>query len=164
MIAYVIRRLASIVVVMVLVGVCVFLLLHLAPGDPAAIIAGDNATPEQIAAIRAHLGLDEALPVQFLRWSASVLSGDLGVSIFSNTPVTTLIGQRLEPTLSLSLATLAHRYNVGFYRRGSATLYVHPGLGTTGPPMRLGVAPEVTILVLRAESPAMARHEAAIAP
>jgi len=106
-IAYVIRRLASIIVVMVLVGVCVFLLLHLAPGDPAAIIAGDNATPEQIAAIRAHLGLDEALPVQFLRWSASVLSGDLGVSIFSNTPVTTLIGQRLEPTLSLSLATLA---------------------------------------------------------
>ncbi|MBV9113041.1 MAG: ABC transporter permease, partial [Hyphomicrobiales bacterium] len=95
------------VVVMALVGVCVFLLLHLAPGDPAAIIAGDNATPEQIAGIRARLGLDEALPLQFLRWSAAVLSGDLGVSIFSNTPVATLIGQRLEPTLSLALATLA---------------------------------------------------------
>ncbi|MBV8429463.1 MAG: ABC transporter permease [Hyphomicrobiales bacterium] len=107
MIAYVARRLASLVVVMALVGVCVFLLLHLAPGDPAAIIAGDNATPEQIAGIRTKLGLDEALPIQFLRWSTSVLSGDLGVSIFSNTPVTTLIGQRLEPTLSLALATLA---------------------------------------------------------
>ncbi|MBV8963422.1 MAG: ABC transporter permease [Hyphomicrobiales bacterium] len=107
MIAYVARRLASLVVVMALVGVCVFLLLHLAPGDPAAIIAGDNATPEQIAGIRARLGLDEALPLQFLRWSAAVLSGDLGVSIFSNTPVATLIGQRLEPTLSLALATLA---------------------------------------------------------
>ena len=107
MIAYVDRRLASLVVVMALVGVCVFLLLHLAPGDPAAIIAGDNATPEQIAGIRARLGLDEALPLQFLRWSAAVLSGDLGVSIFSNTPVATLIGQRLEPTLSLALATLA---------------------------------------------------------
>jgi peptide/nickel transport system permease protein len=107
MIAYVARRLASLVVVMALVGVCVFLLLHLAPGDPAAIIAGDNATPEQIAGIRARLGLNEALPVQFMRWSMAVLSGDLGVSIFSNTPVTTLIGQRLEPTLSLTLATLA---------------------------------------------------------
>jgi predicted MPP superfamily phosphohydrolase len=50
----------------------------------------------------------------------------------------------------LSLSRLAHKYNVGFYRRGRATLYVHPGLGTTGPPIRLGVAPEVTILVLRA--------------
>ena len=107
MIAYVAHRLASLIVVMALVGVCVFLLLHLAPGDPAAIIAGDNATPDQIASIRTHLGLDEALPIQFLRWSAAVLSGDLGVSIFSNTPVATLIGQRLEPTLSLALATLA---------------------------------------------------------
>jgi peptide/nickel transport system permease protein len=107
MIAYVAHRLASLIVVMALVGVCVFLLLHLAPGDPAAIIAGDNATPDQIASIRAHLGLDEALPIQFLRWSTAVLSGDLGVSIFSNTPVATLIGQRLEPTLSLALATLA---------------------------------------------------------
>jgi len=107
MIAYVARRLASLIVVMALVGVCVFLLLHLAPGDPAAIIAGDTATPEQIAGIRTKLGLDEALPLQFLRWSGAVLSGDLGVSIFSNTPVTTLIGQRLEPTLSLALATLA---------------------------------------------------------
>jgi predicted MPP superfamily phosphohydrolase len=50
----------------------------------------------------------------------------------------------------LSLASIAHPYNVGFYRRGRSTLFVHPGLGTTGPPMRLGVAPEVTILVLRA--------------
>ncbi|MGC1579226.1 MAG: ABC transporter permease [Beijerinckiaceae bacterium] len=107
MIAYVAHRLASLIVVMALVGECVFLLLHLAPGDPAAIIAGDNATPDQIASIRAHLGLDEALPIQFLRWSTAVLSGDLGVSIFSNTPVATLIGQRLEPTLSLALATLA---------------------------------------------------------
>ena len=106
MTAYVLRRLASLALVMALVGICVFLLLHLAPGDPAAIIAGDNATPDQIAQIRAHLGLDDALPVQFLRWSSAVLSGDLGVSIFSNTPVTTLISQRLEPTVSLTLATL----------------------------------------------------------
>jgi len=106
MIAYIARRLAALTLVMGLVGVCVFLLLHLAPGDPAAIIAGDNATPEQITRIRANLGLDDALPVQFLRWSRAVLSGDLGVSIFSNEPVTTLIGQRLEPTISLAVATL----------------------------------------------------------
>ena len=145
MIAYVIRRLASIVVVMVLVGVCVFLLLHLAPGDPAAIIAGDNATPEQIAAIRAHLGLDEALPVQFLRWSASVLSGDLGVSIFSNTPVTTLIGQRLEPTLSLSLATLAFAVPVALVLGVLAAWRVGSGIGDWArhlvlPALTLGLA------------------------
>src|SRR6185437_11298722 len=104
--AYILRRLASTVLVMGIVAVFVFMLLHLAPGDPAAIIAGDNATPDQIAAIRNHLGLDDALPVQFERWSAAVLSGDLGVSIFSDTPVTTLIHQRLEPTIALTLATL----------------------------------------------------------
>ena len=106
MLAYVARRLASTVVVMGIVGVFVFLLLHLSPGDPAAIIAGDNASPEQIAGIRRRLGLEDPLPVQFWRWSAAVLSGDLGISIFSNEPVLKLIGQRIEPTLSLALTTL----------------------------------------------------------
>ena len=68
MLAYIARRLASTVLVMGIVAVFVFLLLHLSPGDPAAIIAGDNATGEQIAAIRRQLGLDDALPVQFFRW------------------------------------------------------------------------------------------------
>jgi peptide/nickel transport system permease protein len=106
MLAYVIRRLASTVLVMAIVAVFVFLLLHLSPGDPAAIIAGDNATPEQIAGIRKKLGLEDALPVQFVRWAGAVLSGDLGVSIFSNTPVLTLVAQRLEPTISLAFTTL----------------------------------------------------------
>src|SRR3954464_15020605 len=101
MLAYIIRRLASTVLVMGIVAVFVFLLLHLSPGDPAAIIAGDNATNEQIAGIRRQLGLDDALPVQFSRWLAAVLQGDLGISIFSNEPVAKLIGQRIEPTLSL---------------------------------------------------------------
>src|ERR1044072_7444414 len=86
--------------------VFVFLLLHLSPGDPAAIIAGDNATSEQIAGIRKQLGLDDALPVQFYRWLSAVLQGDLGISIFSNEPVAKLISQRIEPTLSLALMTL----------------------------------------------------------
>jgi peptide/nickel transport system permease protein len=106
MLAYILRRLASTVLVMGIVAVFVFLLLHLSPGDPAAIIAGDNATGDQIAAIRRQLGLDDALPVQFFRWVIAVLQGDLGISIFSNEPVAKLIGQRVEPTLSLALTTL----------------------------------------------------------
>jgi peptide/nickel transport system permease protein len=106
MVAFIARRLGSTVVVMAIVGVFVFLLLHLSPGDPAAIIAGDNASPEQIAGIRRRLGLDDPLPVQFLRWSGAVLQGDLGISIFSNEPVLKLVGQRLEPTVSLAATTL----------------------------------------------------------
>lgn len=106
MLAYIARRVASTVLVMVIVAVFVFLLLHLSPGDPAAIIAGDNASSEQIAGIRRQLGLDDPLPVQFFRWLMAVLRGDLGISIFSNEPVLKLISQRVEPTLSLALTTL----------------------------------------------------------
>jgi peptide/nickel transport system permease protein len=106
MLAYIARRLASTVLVMGIVAIFVFLLLHLSPGDPAAIIAGDNASGEQIAGIRRQLGLDDPLPVQFFRWLAAVLRGDLGISIFSNEPVLKLISQRVEPTLSLALTTL----------------------------------------------------------
>ena len=106
MLAYILRRLASTVLVMGIVAVFVFLLLHLSPGDPAAIIAGDNASAEQIAGIRKQLGLDDPLPVQFFRWLSAVLQGDIGISIFSNEPVLKLISQRVEPTLSLALTTL----------------------------------------------------------
>ena len=106
MIAYIIRRLLSTIVVMTIVAVFVFLLLHLAPGDPAAIIAGDNATSDQIALIRKKLGLDDALPVQFVRWAGAVLRGDLGVSIYTNASVLEMITQRLEPTISLALTTI----------------------------------------------------------
>lgn len=106
MTAYIVRRLLSTIPVMIVVAICVFLLLHLAPGDPAAIIAGDNATPESIAQIRAKLGLDDPLIVQFGRWVWNLLQGDFGISIFSNVPVITLVGQRLEPTLSLAATTL----------------------------------------------------------
>ena len=104
--AFIIRRLLSTLLVMGLVGVFIFLLLHLSPGDPAAIIAGDNATPEQIEAIRTSLGLNDPLHVQFGRWAARVLNGDLGISIFSNVPVATLIGQRVWPTVSLAFTTI----------------------------------------------------------
>jgi peptide/nickel transport system permease protein len=100
------RRLASIVPVMCIVAICVFLLLHFAPGDPAAIMAGDNATPQNIAAIREKLGLDQPVWRQFVVWVGNLLRGDLGTSLFWGDSVTTLIAQRAEPTLSLALTTI----------------------------------------------------------
>jgi peptide/nickel transport system permease protein len=106
MLAFIVRRLFSTVLVMAIVAVFIFLLLHLSPGDPAAIIVGDNATQVQIDAVRKQLGLEDPLAVQFARWLAGVFKGDLGVSIFSREPVGKLIGQRIEPTLSLATTTL----------------------------------------------------------
>jgi peptide/nickel transport system permease protein len=104
--AYVTRRVLATIPVMGVVALFVFSLLYLSPGDPAAIIAGDTATPEDIARIRAHLGLDRPFLVQFGTWLWAVLQGDLGISIFTNLPVTRLIEQRLEPTLALTVTTL----------------------------------------------------------
>ncbi|MFN3461845.1 MAG: ABC transporter permease [Oceanibaculum sp.] len=106
MTAYLVRRLFATIPVMAVVAIFVFMLLRLAPGDPAALIAGDDATTADILAIRAKLGLDLPIWEQFIIWLGNILRGDLGVSIFSNLPVTTLIAQRLEPTLMLMLATL----------------------------------------------------------
>ena len=106
MLSYILRRLLGVIPVMVVVGVFVFSLLHLAPGDPAAIIAGDNATEENIARIRANLGLDRPLLEQFGKWTWATLQGDLGVSMFSNVPVTQLVEQRMGPTFSLAFTTM----------------------------------------------------------
>jgi peptide/nickel transport system permease protein len=88
------------------VALIVFLLLRLTPGDPAAVLAGDNATPAQLERIRASLGLNEPLYVQFFTWIGKLLHGDLGVSLISNVPVMKMIGQRIEPTISIALATI----------------------------------------------------------
>ena len=106
MYAYIARRILATIPVMGVVAVFVFLLLHLAPGDPATVIAGDYARPEDIERIRARLGLDQPIYIQFVKWVFNLLQGDLGTSIFSNLPVTKLIGQRLEPTLALAISTL----------------------------------------------------------
>jgi peptide/nickel transport system permease protein len=103
---YLVRRIVATIPVMGVVAVIVFLLLHLAPGDPATLIAGDFATAEDIARIGKQLGLDRPLPVQFVAWVGQVLQGELGTSIFSQLPVSRLIRQRLEPTLVLSVTTL----------------------------------------------------------
>lgn len=106
MTAYIIRRLLATIPVMAVVALFVFLLLHLTPGDPAAIIAGDDATPGDIDAVRRKLGLDRPIWEQFIIYVWSLLRGDLGTSIFSNLPVTTLVAQRLEPSVVLALSTL----------------------------------------------------------
>ncbi|TXL70818.1 ABC transporter permease [Vineibacter terrae] len=105
MLGYVLRRLVATIPVVIVVAVVVFLLARLA-GDPASVIAGENATAEQIAQIRNRLGLDQPLLVQFARWSWSIAHGDLGVSIFTNTPVAQLIVQRIGPTFSLAVVTI----------------------------------------------------------
>lgn len=106
MLSYILRRLFGVIPVMVVVGVFVFSLLHLSPGDPAAIIAGDNASEENIARIRTSLGLDRPLLEQFGSWAWATLQGDLGVSMFSNVPVTELVQQRMGPTFSLAFTTM----------------------------------------------------------
>jgi peptide/nickel transport system permease protein len=99
---YLLRRVLAVIPVMLVVATVTFMLVHLAPGDPASIIAGPDATPESIARLRHHLGLDESLPAQLLRWYGRLLRGDLGDSIFLRRPVTEAIVERLEPTLLLT--------------------------------------------------------------
>ncbi|MGY3078108.1 peptide/nickel transport system permease protein [Bradyrhizobium sp. LM6.10] len=113
MATYMLRRMVSTIAVMAMVGIFVFLLLRLAPGDPASIIAGDTATPQMIAGIREKLGLDDPLPAQFVRWALAILGGDFGTSIFAGRPVLHLISQRLEPTISLSILTLVFSATIG---------------------------------------------------
>jgi peptide/nickel transport system permease protein len=106
MVGFLARRIASTVPVLLFVAVFVFAMLRLTPGDPAAVLAGDNATPQQIEDIRAQLGLDEPVWTQFAIYAERLLRGDLGVSYFFNQPVTELVAQRIEPTLSLALVTI----------------------------------------------------------
>ncbi|MCA1444157.1 ABC transporter permease [Ensifer sp. IC4062] len=110
---YILRRMVSAIAVMAMVGIFVFLLIRLTPGDPAAVMAGRNATEQIIAGIREQLGLNEPLPVQFIHWLSAMLHGDFGTSIFSGRPVLELLLQRLEPTNSLSILTLALSVAVG---------------------------------------------------
>ncbi|MBV8921250.1 ABC transporter permease [Bradyrhizobium sp.] len=106
MLAYIFRRLLQTIPVMLVVAVFIFLMLRLTPSDPAAIIAGDNATAEQVAQIRSQLGLDQPMLQQFVIWIGKVLHGDFGESFFFKKTVAELIGERIEPTLSLAFFTI----------------------------------------------------------
>jgi peptide/nickel transport system permease protein len=106
MLGYLIRRILAAIPVMGVVALFVFLLLRLTPGDPAAILAGDNATPEQLDRIRTSLGLNLPLYTQFFTWIGRLLHGDLGVSLISQTPVAKMIASRVEPTIAIAISTI----------------------------------------------------------
>jgi peptide/nickel transport system permease protein len=106
MLSYILRRILSTLPVMGIVALFVFSLLYIAPGDPAAVIAGDQASPADVERIRQSLGLDRPFLVQFGSWLWNIVHGDLGTSIFTNLPVAKMIAQRIEPTFSLMAITL----------------------------------------------------------
>lgn len=106
MFGYIVRRLLSVIPVIMVVAVVVFLLVHLTPGDPAAVILGANATTEDVRQLRVQLGLDRSVYVQFARWFTNVLRGDLGESIFLQRPVLQAVAERAEPTLLLTVLSL----------------------------------------------------------
>lgn len=107
MLRFLINRLMSTLAVLGVVAIIVFVMLRTAPGDPVAVIAGDNASAQDIAMMRETLGLDRALPVQFMLWLGQIFKGDLGYSFFYKMKVADLIAQRLEPTLSVAAVTIA---------------------------------------------------------
>ena len=112
MLNYVIRRILATIPVMAVVALFVFSLLYIAPGDPAAVIAGDQATPADVERIRQSLGLDRPFLVQFGEWVWNIVHANLGTSMFTGLPVTKLIAQRIEPTLSLMAVTLVFAISV----------------------------------------------------
>ena len=106
MLPYLLRRLLATLPVMFIVALFVFSLLYIAPGDPAAILAGDQATIADVERIREALGLDRPFLVRFVEWLTQIVRADFGTSIFTNQPVSTLIAQRLEPTFSIMGLTI----------------------------------------------------------
>src|SRR5256885_11988968 len=113
MLREIVRRLVATIPVMGVVAIAVFALLHVTPGDPAVIIAGDYATGDDIARIRTRLGLDQPFHVQVGIWLGRIVRGDLGTSIFSGLPVSTLIGQRAATTIWLTLFAMLISVGVG---------------------------------------------------
>ncbi len=126
MLSYIARRFAGMVVVMFIVLTVVFIIVRLAPGDPAALMLGPDATPEEAQLLRDRLGLNRPIHVQYVAFLAQVVSGDLGTSLFFNRPVTEILSARAEPTVFLSLFSLVIAITIALpiglvsaYKRGS---------------------------------------------
>lgn len=110
---YLLRRLLASIPVVLFVGVITFSLVHIAPGDPATIIAGEEATPEDVEKIRQSLGFDRPLIVQFGLWLGRLAKGDLGTSIFSKHSITSLMAPRVQPTVTLAILGLSLTLIIG---------------------------------------------------
>lgn len=108
-----VRRMAALVPTLLVVGTIAFLITHTLPGDPAAVMLGAEATPAQITALRTELALDEPLGRRYLDWLTEVVRGDLGTSIHHDRPVSSLVRERIMPTLELALAALLVAIVVG---------------------------------------------------
>ncbi|MFD1929858.1 ABC transporter permease [Nonomuraea mangrovi] len=107
MVVYLAKRIVGAAVVLAVVSVITFALAFLVPGDPAIHLAGEHATRQEIAAVRAELGLDQPLAVRYLTWAAGALQGDLGTSLYNSQPVSEILADRLPVTLSLAVAAMA---------------------------------------------------------
>ncbi|MCM2293165.1 ABC transporter permease [Allorhizobium sp. BGMRC 0089] len=136
MLTYILKRLLGMIVVLMLVVTIVFLIIRVAPGDPAAVMLGPDATPQDIADLRARLGLDQPISVQFLIYVGQLLSGNLGRSIFLNIPVGQALLERAEPTFFLTLFSLIIATVIAVpigiyaaYRRGSLVDQLSTGIG-----------------------------------
>ena len=158
MLGFVVRRVLSVIPVLLIVAVLVFLMLRLVPGDPAAVIAGDTATDEQVQALRVRMGLEKPLPTQFAIWMGNLLHGDLGESYFFKKPVAELISQRLEPTLALGLCALLLAVVVAVpigvlaaFRQGSWIDRLVMGLSVIGFSMPLFVLAYLLVYVFSVE-------------
>lgn len=106
MLSYLLRRIVAVIPVLILVSIFVFLMLRLTPGDPAAILAGDNATPETLERIRQQMGLDQPLLQQYFRWVGGILQGDFGNSLISGVPVLEMVEKRIGPSAALAILTM----------------------------------------------------------
>ncbi|TAM87171.1 MAG: ABC transporter permease [Candidimonas sp.] len=127
MLITILKRLAASIPVLVVVAVVIFSILRLTPGDPAAIVAGDGATVQQIEQIRHHMGLDQPITVQFYRWIRDILHGDFGTSLISGLPVSNMILDRMGPTIAITLYTILYTLLISIpagiiaaWRRGRA--------------------------------------------
>jgi len=104
--AYILKRILTLVPTLVAASILVFLFIHMIPGDPAAVLLGDTATPEEIAALTREMGLDKPIWQQYIAWFSNVLKGDLGESLFFKTPVLTVIADGAETSILLALMTM----------------------------------------------------------
>lgn len=99
---YILKRLLTVIPVMFIVSLMIFMLIHLTPGDPARVMLGEQATQEDVAALRESMGLDDPLPIQYFRWIGSLFKGDLGESIFIQDPMSQILAEHIGPTLQLT--------------------------------------------------------------
>jgi glutathione transport system permease protein len=115
MLQYLAKRLLGLIPTLLIVGLLVFMFVHLLPGDPARLAAGPEATPETVALVRQDLGLDKSLPEQFLRFATGAMRGDFGKSLRTKRPVASEIGERFMPTFWLTLAAMSWSVAIGMF-------------------------------------------------